>query len=93
VALGPAELVASGFVGRVLVDGGTGDLGAWTSGLAAEARVVARLSPAWSALIVAGAEVFGHRVEVRFGETRIGATPRAALGGGIGLAWTAGHAR
>jgi len=90
VALGPVELVAGGFAGRIRVDGGTGEIGGWASGLTAEARVMARVSPAWSIAIAAGAEVFRHRIEVRFGDARVGASPRAALGGGIGLAWTGG---
>jgi hypothetical protein len=90
VAVGPAELVAGGFAGRVSVDGGTGMIGGWASGLLAEARVAARVSAAWSVVIAAGAEVFRHRIEVRLEDARIGATPRAALGGGIGLAWTGG---
>jgi hypothetical protein len=86
----PAELVAGGFAGRVSVDGGTGMIQGWALGLAAEARVRARVSTAWSIVLAAGAEVFRHRIEVWLGDARIGATPRAALGGGLGLAWTGG---
>jgi hypothetical protein len=90
VALGPIELVAGGFAGRVHVDGGTGVIDRWTLGLAAEARAVKHLSAAWSIAIAASAELFRDRIEVRFGDMRVGATPRVALGGGIGLAWTGG---
>jgi hypothetical protein len=97
VALGPVELVAGAFAGRLAVDTGvdgrTRVIERWVTGLAAEGRVAARVSAAWSIVLAAGAELFRDRIEVRFGDTRIGATPRAALGGGIGLAWAGGQDR
>jgi hypothetical protein len=92
VALGPVELVAGGFAGSVIVDGATGGVTGLSTGLVAEARIVVPVSGAWSILVAAGAEVFRQRIEVRFGDVPIGATPRAALGGGVGLAWTGGPA-
>jgi hypothetical protein len=88
VALGPVELTAGGFAGRVRVDGGTGSIGGWALGLAAEARGVKRVSAAWSIVVAASTELFRDRIEVRFGAMRLGATPRVALGGAIGLLWT-----
>lgn len=88
VALGPVELVAGGFAGRVIVDGGTGVIGRWSTGLAAEARAALPVSPGWAVEIAAGAELFRDRIEVRFGDELIGATPRMTIGGRIGLAWT-----
>jgi hypothetical protein len=91
--LGPIELVGGGFAGRVIVDGGTGAISAWTTGLHAEARVVAPISGAWSVVIAASAEVFRERIEVRLDGARLGSTPRGAIGGGLGLAWTGGRPR
>jgi hypothetical protein len=88
VALGPVELTAGGFAGRVRVDGGTGSIGGWALGLAAEARGVKRVSAAWLIVVAASTELFRDRIEVRFGAMRLGATPRVALGGAIGLLWT-----
>lgn len=93
VALGPVELVAGGFAGRVIVDGGTGVLGRWSTGLAAEVRAALPVSPGWAVEIAAGAELFRDRIEVRSGEELIGATPRVTLGGRIGLAWMKGPPR
>jgi hypothetical protein len=93
VALGPLELVAGGFAGRIIVDGGPGVLGRWSTGLAAEARAALAVSPGWAVEIAAGAELFRDRIEVRFGDDRIGATPRMTLGGRIGLAWTRERSR
>lgn len=97
VALGPAELVAVGFAGRNIVDGGTGTISRWDTGLATEVRAALPVSAAWAIVIAAGAELFRERIEVRLDVgtaveplpgTLIGATPRVALSGGIGLAWT-----
>jgi hypothetical protein len=94
VALGPAELVGVGFAGRNIVDGGTGTISRWDTGLAAEVRAALRVSATWAIVIAAGAELFLDRIEVRLDSgpfvpsTPIGATPRVALSGGIGLAWT-----
>jgi len=95
VALGPAELVAVGFAGRNIVDGGSGTISRWDTGLAAEVRAALPVSAAWSIVIAAGAELFRERIEVRFDTavaqlppTPVGATPRVALSGGLGLAWT-----
>lgn len=92
-ALGPLEVVAGGFAGRVLVDAGTGGLSRWSTGLVAEARAVLPVSAAWAVELAADAEVFRDRIEVRSGGAAIGATPRGSLGGRIGLAWTGGGAR
>lgn len=91
VAFGPLELVAGGFAGRVHVDAGTDMIREWAVGLAAEGRVAAHVSGALSIMLAASAEVSRNRVEVRFDDVRVGATPRVALGGGIGLAWTGGQ--
>lgn len=96
VALGPAELVAVGFAGRNIVDGGTGTISRWDTGLATEVRAALPVSAAWAIVIAAGAELFRERIEVQFDTavlqapppTTVGATPRVALSGGIGLAWT-----
>ena len=95
VALGPAELVAVGFAGRNIVDGGSGTISRWDTGLAAEVRAALPVSAAWSIVIAAGTELFRERIEVRFDTavaqlppTPVGATPRVALSGGLGLAWT-----
>jgi len=99
VALGPAELVAGGFAGRNIVDGGTGTISRWDTGLAAEVRAALRVSATWAIVIAAGAELFRERIEVRLdsgpfvSSTPIGATPRVALSSGIGLAWTGEWAR
>lgn len=97
VVLGPAELVAVGFAGRNIVDGGTGTISRWDTGLGAEVRAALPVSTSWAIVIAAGAELFRERIEVRLDvgtiveqlpATPLGATPRVALGGGIGLAWT-----
>lgn len=93
VAVGMTELVAGGFAGRAIVDGGTGIVSRWTTGLLAEVRVALPVSGPWSLVIEAGGEVFREQIEVRVGGTRVGNTPRAALGAGFGLAWTQGRAR
>lgn len=90
VALGQAELVAGGFAGRMIVDGGTGVIDGWALGAAAELRATAPVAAGWSIAFSAGVEVFRHRVEVRLEEDRLGATPRVALAGGVGLAWIGG---
>lgn len=87
IALGAAELVAGGFVGRAVVDGGNGTISRWNTGLEAAVRVAVPVSDGWALVVAAGGEVFRERIEVRFGNTRIGATPRAALCSGIGFAW------
>jgi hypothetical protein len=93
VAVGITELIAGGFAGRVIVDGGTGMVSRWTTGLLARVRVALPLSGPWSVVMEAGGEVFREQVEVRVGGTPVGDTPRAALGAGLGLAWTQGRAR
>jgi hypothetical protein len=101
MALGPVELVAVGFAGRNVVDGGTGTISRWDSGLAAEVRAALPVSAAWAIMIAAGAELFRERIEVQFDPTvaqfspatLVGATPRVALSGGIGLAWIGASSR
>jgi hypothetical protein len=93
VAVGMTELVAGGFAGRVIVDGGTGGIARWTTGLVAEARVALPVSGPWSVVIEAGGELFREQIEVRLGGTRVGETPRTTLGAGLGLAWTERPAR
>lgn len=93
VALGPLELVAGGFAGRLFVDVGDDMLGRWSTGLLGEARAVLPVSSAWAVEIATDAELFRERLEVRFGTEAIGATPRAELGVRIGLAWTESRPR
>jgi hypothetical protein len=93
VALGPLELVAGGFAGRLFVDVGDDVLGRWSTGLVGEARAVLPVSSAWAVEIATDAELFRERIEVRFGPDPIGATPRTVLGARLGLAWTAGRPR
>jgi hypothetical protein len=88
VALGPLELVAGGFAGRLFVTSGSDVLGRWSTGLLGETRAALPVSSAWALEIAAEAELFRERLEVDFGTQRIGATPRAALGVRLGLAWT-----
>jgi hypothetical protein len=92
-ALGPLELVAGGFAGRLFLDGGTEMLGRWSTGLVAEARTTLPVSAGWAVEIAADAELFRERIEVRSGTDAIGATPRTALGARIGFAWTEGRSR
>jgi hypothetical protein len=88
VALGPLELVAGGFAGRLFVNSGSEVLGRWSTGVVGEARAALPVSSAWAIEIATDAELFRERIEVRFGADSIGATPRTALGARIGLAWT-----
>jgi hypothetical protein len=93
VAIGPLELVAGGFAGRLFVNSGNGTLGRWSTGLVGEARAALPVSSTWAVEIATGAELFRERIEVRVGTDPIGATPRAALGARIGLAWTEARPR
>jgi len=76
-----------------VLDGGTGGVNRWSTGIGAEARVALPVSTAWAVVFAAGTELFRERIEVRYGDMRIGATPRATVGGGIGVAWTGERAR
>jgi len=93
VAVGSAELVAGGFAGRVVVDGGNGTISRWATGLEAGVRFALPVGPEWAIVLAAGGELFRERIEVRNGGLRVGATPRTTLSGGIGLAWTTERAR
>jgi hypothetical protein len=93
VTVGPAERVATGSAGRVIVDGGTGGVNRWSTGIGAEVRVAVPVSAAWAVMIAAGTELFRERIEVRYGDMQIGATARATVGGGIGVAWTGEQVR
>jgi len=88
VAIGPLELVAGGFAGRLFVNSGSDVLGRWSTGLVGEARAALPVSSTWAIEIATDAELFRERIEVRVGTDPIGATPRTALGARIGLAWT-----
>jgi hypothetical protein len=87
VALGPLELVAGGFAGRLFVNSGSDMLGRWSTGLVGEARAALPVSSTWAIEIATDAELFRERIEVRFATDPIGATPRTALGARIGFAW------
>lgn len=93
VALGPLELVAGGFAGRIFLDGGTDVLGRWSTGMVVEVRAAVPVSSGCVVEIAADAELFRERIEVWFGNDPIGATPRVAIGARIGLAWTEGRSR
>jgi hypothetical protein len=93
IGLGPLELVAGGFAGRLFVTSGSDVLGRWSTGLVGEARAALPVSSAWAVEVAAEAELFRERIEVDFGTARIGATPRTALGVRIGLAWTEAQPR
>jgi hypothetical protein len=93
VALGPLELVAGGFAGRLFVTSGSDVLGRWSTGLVAEARAALPMSSSWAIEIATDAELFRERIEVRFATDPIGATPRTALGARIGFAWTEARPR
>lgn len=93
VALGPLELVAGGFAGRLFLNSGSDMLGRWSTGLVGEARAALPVSSAWAVEIATTAELYRERLEVHFGADPIGATPRTALGVRIGLAWTEARPR
>jgi hypothetical protein len=93
VAIGPLELVAGGFAGRLFVSSGSHVLGRWSTGLVGEARAALPVSSTWAIEIATDAEVFRERIEVQSGTDLIGATPRTALGARIGFAWTEARPR
>lgn len=77
---GPVELVASGFVARVVGGGEAYAVGRWTTGLAAEARVAVPV------VICATGERFREQIEMSAGGTRSRETPLTTWGAGLAAA-------